>query len=335
LAVSSSLSIECQLTEAAYEAWRLKVFNLVMNHYTQQLKAYEAEQNQPEEFVQIKGRNPFINREIEKNELKRHIISLLMCNYFKDMGSMLYNVGDCKYPEINFQKLEKDTPIIQFFEQVFEWNYVTYLFYHSMWARKCKWEEMLEEDSGDPLFDKFLTAGASRVQVPIREGMEEIFNWFLKTGQIWGLSGEPPVHGDDEYVSMIQEIKESRQGDYSERVGEIKATENSHTVQLTNSLFYWDVLGNKQHILNIKNDIDREILIDFEVYRIVNIEQPDLSSNSIWAITLDKPFKGIEGNSYKHSVGALFVGAPWEVRIPTKLVYLQNKDDKLPEYPLN
>jgi hypothetical protein len=36
----------------------------------------------------------------------------------------------------------------------------------------------------------------------------------------------------------------------------------------------------------------------------------------------------------KHAVGALYVGAPWEVVIPTKLVYLRNPTDKLPNYPL-
>ena len=102
---------------------------------------------------------------------------------------MIEQVAPCGYPEIDFAKLEQDCPIIQFFEQVFEWEYVSYLFYHRMWARKCKWPELIDEDSGDPLFDKFLTAGAARVQVPIRNGMEDYFAWFLKTGQIWGASG--------------------------------------------------------------------------------------------------------------------------------------------------
>ena len=37
----------------------------------------------------------------------------------------------------------------------------------------------------------------------------------------------------------------------------------------------------------------------------------------------------------RHAVGALFVGAPWEIIIPTELVYLRNKKDKLPVYPLS
>jgi len=335
LILSGTISIKCELKEETFEAWQLKIFKLIMDDYVKKLGASEAQEIPEEELGQIRGRNPFLNREIERNELKRHVISILMCNYFNGIGSMKDQVEDCGYPEINFEKLEKDASVIRFFEQIFEWNYLTYLFYHSMWARKCKWPDLFEEESGDPLFDKFLTAGATRVQVPIREGMEEIFSWFLKTGQIWGASGIPPIFSDDDYVSMIQEIKESRQGDYSERDGEIRATSEPRIVRLTNSYLYWDLNTGQVHMLNLENDIDREILIDFQLYRIVEIVQDAPGVSSTWNITLDKPFEGIQGNSYKHSVGALFVGAPWEVTIPTKLVYLRNETDKLPTYPLN
>ena len=333
LSIAGSMVIECSLKDEVFEKWQVSIYDLIMDDYLNKLSDYEIQQEIDSE-LDITGRNPLLNREIERNELKRHIIAILMCNYFNGIGSMMDNVVDCGYPEIDFAKLEKDAPVIRFFEQVFEWKYVTYLFYSSMWARKCKWEEMFEEDSGDPLFDKFLTAGAVRVQVPVRENMNAVMRWYLLTGQIWGASGEPPIYGDDEYVAIIQEIKEARQGDYSEREGEIRATANPNEIQLTNSLYYWDVLNNVESNLNIKNDIDREIVIDFEVYRIVDITQVQSSDPSTWNILLDQPFKGANGQSYKHSVGALFVGAPWEVVIPTKLVYLRNTQDTLPTYPL-
>jgi hypothetical protein len=204
LSLSGSISITCKLTDEAFEKWQTQIFNLVMTDYNRKLDAYNASNNKDDQLFQIKGRNPFLNREIERNEFKRHIIAILMCNYFNGIGSMMERVSPCGYPEINFEKLEKDAPVIQFFEQVFEWEYMTYLFYHSMWARKCKWADLIDEDSGDPLFDKFLMSGAARVQVPIRPGMEDIVSWFLKTGQLWGATGTPPVSGDDTYVSMIQ-----------------------------------------------------------------------------------------------------------------------------------
>jgi hypothetical protein len=105
---------------------------------------------------------------------------------------------------------------------------MTYLFYHSMWARKCKWADLIDEDSGDPLFDKFLMAGSSCVQVPIQPGMEDVFLYFLKHHKVWGKSGVPPLPGDDDYISMIQEMKEADQGDYSDRPGRIAATKDSN-----------------------------------------------------------------------------------------------------------
>ena len=89
-----------------------------MTDYNRKLAAYQNSQNQDDQLFQIKGRNPFLNREIERNEFKRLTIAALMCNYFNGMGSMMERVAPCGYPEPNFEKLAKDAPVIQFFEQV-------------------------------------------------------------------------------------------------------------------------------------------------------------------------------------------------------------------------
>jgi hypothetical protein len=333
--LSGSISIKCQLTNSARAAWQTHIYNLIMADYARKLAAYQATTGQSTDIVQIKGRNPFLNREIERNEFKRHIIAILLCNYFNGIGSMIDHVSPCGYPEIDFAKLSADMPIIQFFEQVFEWDYMTYLFYHSMWARKCKWADLIDTDSGDPLFDKFLMAGAARVQVPIQPGMEHDFLWFLKRNEIWGESGQPPLPGDDDYISMIQELKEADQGDYSDRPGLIAAQQGNNQLQLTGSNFYWDELNSQPSTLTIANDIDREILVDFKVYRIVSVVDAGAPDHMSWTLTIDPPFSGASAVNLKHAVGAVFVGAPWEIVVPTELVYLRNKTDKLPVYPLS
>jgi len=335
LSLSGSISVTCVLTAEAFEKWQTQIYNLIMADYNRKLDAYNSSANKDDQLFQIKGRNPFLNREIERNEFKRNIIAILMCNYFNGMGSMMEQVAPCGYPEINFEKLDRDAPIIQFFEQVFEWEYVTYLFYHSMWARKCKWADLIDEDSGDPLFDKFLMSGAARVQVPIRPGLEAVFSWFLKTSQIWGATGKPPVAGDADYVAMIQELKEANQGDYSDRPGLVEAVKASDTLALTDSTFYWDFVANKPATLTLDNDIDREILVNFKVYRIVKVEQAVVGDNSKWNVTIDQPYPDPSAKNMKHAVGALYVGSPWEIVVPTELVYLRNKQDLLPVYPLS
>jgi hypothetical protein len=164
--------------------------------------------------------------------------------------------------------------------------------------------------------------------------MEAYFAWFLKTGQIWGAGGNPPVSGDDEYVSMIQELKESEQCDYSDRPGLIEATQNSDVLKLTESGFYWDFVNNQLNTLAVDNDQDRELLVNYKIYRIVKVEQAAAGNPYTWNITIDRPYPDASASNLKHAVGALYVGAPWEVVIPTELVYLRNPNDKLPTYPL-
>ncbi|QNQ08860.1 hypothetical protein [Sphingomonas alpina] len=335
LALNASFTIQVELKAEAFDKWRLKIYNAIMSDYLRKLEAWEQAKAPKASLFAIKGRNPFLNREIERNELKRHVIAALMGNYFAGIGAMMERVQPCGYPAIDFVQLEKDAPLIQFFEQVFEWEYLTYLFYHSMWARKCKWPELIDEDSGDPLFDKFLTAGATRVQVPVRPGMEHVFTWFLATGQIWGSSGEPPLPGDDEFVAMIQELKEARQGDYDERPGLVDVTKGSNVLALHDSGYYWDAVGAVPNKLLLDNDRDREILINYKVYRIVKVEQAKAGDTTKWNITINEPYPDASAADHKHATGAVFVGAPWEVVMPTQLVYLRNPKDALPTYPLS
>ncbi|CAM3380692.1 hypothetical protein [Zobellia roscoffensis] len=332
IALTCSVVMKCTLKKEVEKEWKLKIYDMIMDDYKERLEEYHDEKEATNELITIGGRNPFLNREIERTELKRHIIAILMNNYFKGLGSIISITEPCDYPEIDFEKMEKEAHIVRFFEQVIEWKYMNYLFYPSYWARKCKWVELLEEDTGDPLFDKFLTSGSARVQIPVRPGMEDKFNWFLRQREIWAETGEPPVFSDDEYVSMIQELKEAKQGDYQERKGNIIVTSDATVLELTDSTYYWDIVNDIIHPLNGKNDIDRELLIDFEIYRIVEIAQKNPDDIETWLLTIDREFQGSNTNVYKHSVGAIFVGAPWEVKIPTKLVYLQNEDDKLPVY---
>lgn len=334
VAITGSITIFAQPSSELMDRWRLSVFNTIMADYRRKLEAYESAQEADASLFSIKGRNPFLNREIERNELKRHVIAALMCSYFPGMAAVYGRAAPCGYPAIDFAAMERNAPVIQFFEQLFEWEYVNYLFYHSMWARQCKWVELISEDSGDPLFDKFLTAGAARVQVPVRPGMEKIFLWFEATGQLWGASGQPPLPGDIEYVSMIQELKEARQGDYVDRPGLIAATAGSDQLQLSDSLHYWDSLNGAADAAIIDNDRDRELLVDFRTYRIVEVAQKAPADPTQWVITIDRPYEGTTAAALKHAVGALFVGAPWEVLTPTQLVYLRNPADPLPSYPL-
>ncbi|MEI9912514.1 MAG: hypothetical protein WDO71_24385 [Bacteroidota bacterium] len=82
MAVTGTISIQCQLTNEAFEKWRLKIYSHVMSDFNKKLEAYNQLENNETRLVQIKGRNPFLNREIERNEFKRHIIAILNVQLF-------------------------------------------------------------------------------------------------------------------------------------------------------------------------------------------------------------------------------------------------------------
>lgn len=102
---------------------------------------------------------------------------------------------------------------IQFFEQAFEWENLTYLFYPYFWARKEQWVHKSSIYDNDPLFTKFLQAGSSRVVMPVRPGYNEVVTYFMQTGQIWGKDGNPPLIKkedgslNDLFISIAEELK--------------------------------------------------------------------------------------------------------------------------------
>jgi hypothetical protein len=88
---------------------------------------------------------------------------------------------------------------------------MTYVFYPCYWARQKQWPQLFSVNSGDLLFNKFLTAGFARVIVPVTLQHVSDVLFFLNTGLPWGGS-EPPSIGDPRYVSIVDEIKESLDG---------------------------------------------------------------------------------------------------------------------------
>ncbi|MBK8498823.1 MAG: hypothetical protein IPL52_08400 [Flavobacteriales bacterium] len=86
---------------------------------------------------------------------------------------------------------------------------MTYLYYPYFWARKREWVHILKRNDNDPLFEKFLQAGAARVLVPVRPAYTKAILFYLSSGgEVW--EGEDVPSPDDPlYVSIVDEIKEA------------------------------------------------------------------------------------------------------------------------------
>ncbi len=320
-----TIEIICERTEHHMKEWQHGTYDKIMEAYLNLKAAYEqALISAPvEEAPMISGRGSTLNREIEKTELKRGALTLLTRKtspHFKGAGSVKElddkkKIEDEKkeyfgYPEIIFDEADREAPYIQFFEQAFEWGQMSYTFYPYFWARKRKWPVLQQIEDTDPIFAQFLQAGAARVLVPVRPGYEDSICYYLETNKIWNGSGPPSV-SSPLYLSMVTETRE-KHGIYTTKgKGTISVTQGSTTVTGSGTDFS-------------KDDVEREIVIKYARYQIAKV-------GSATELELTEAYRGNTDAGVPYSIGAKTVGEPWEVRIPTTLVFLQKEQRKLPD----
>ena len=214
----------CELKPEARVAWQVKTYAAIMNAYERALADYNEQISsaQIQAGVEIEGRNPGLNRKIEQEELKKGVLRLLTNNFaktrvsgvwrFDEMFNSMQTNGQFGYPEFDIPEAIVEGRIIQFFEQAFEWNNVTYRFYPYQWGRKSAWKDIFPLSDTDPMFTDFLRAGAARVIVPAHPAYTETVLHYLATNEIWN-GGEPPTLDDPLYISIVDELKADAGGD--------------------------------------------------------------------------------------------------------------------------
>jgi hypothetical protein len=208
----------CSLKNEAIEAWQLKTYTAIMTAYESALADYEEAVAAAEiqSGVDIQGRNPDLNRKVERDELKKGSLRLLTDEYartrvdgtwrFNELFNAMQAGGAYGYPEFDIDEALVEGQIIQFFEQAFEWNNMTYRFYPYFWGSKSKWKDTVLIDDTDPLFTDFLRAGAARVVIPVHSAYTEAVLHYLYTNEIWN-GDRPPTLDDPLYISIVDEIK--------------------------------------------------------------------------------------------------------------------------------
>ena len=216
LSVAVHYSVLCERSAAAYQKWQIATFGAVMSAYTALMLEYrDAVQNQEFELaVNIQGRNPAVNREIEQAELKKHSISLLTGQQYESFNAM-EDDHDLGYPQINLTDAAQEGRFVRFFEQALEWRHMTYLFYPYFWGRKSEWIKSLALNDNDPLFEKFLQAGFARVWAPVRPGFEQVVAHYIECGgEVWDEKSAPLCSEEDvpsaPLIALIEEIKEQQ-----------------------------------------------------------------------------------------------------------------------------
>jgi hypothetical protein len=198
---------------------------------------------------------------------------------------------------------------VQFLEQAFEWDQMTYIFYPYFWGRKQNWLNTFPLDDVDPKFADFLRAGAARVVVPVPLAYADAVLMFLASNEPWP-GGSAPTLDDPLFLSIAAELRRQQGADFVERDGTVNVVNGSRNVTGVGTLFTDD-------------DRNREIMIGGAVYRIQGVSSSD-------AIVLSDPYGGASEDGVTFSVGATLVDRPWTVRLPTSLVLLRD-DGRLPD----
>lgn len=203
---AASVSLLCERTDAAFEQWQLDTYQAIMNAYEEDRAKYEdaLKAASTGDGVDIQGRNPETNRDIERAELKKHAIGMLRDEHV-DIDAVESD------GRVDLDAADEVDDMISFFEQAFEWSAMTYLFYPYYWSRREKWPALLGIEDTDPLFANFLKAGAARVVVPVRTGMTQDVLWYLQHGELWHGDDAPDVT-DSRFVPIAQEMREQQSG---------------------------------------------------------------------------------------------------------------------------
>jgi hypothetical protein len=208
----------CQVNPQTVVKWQLQTFDKIYAAYQALKTAYDQKVTQAEAAVgiTIEGRNPAMNRTIEKTELKKLCITMMTGQHFKQFNAMTDPADKPKHhPEVIVDEALSEGRIVQFFEQAFEWEQMTYLYYPYFWGRKRNWIDVMHRTDPDPLFTQFLTAGYARVMVPVPLAYKQAVEYMLqKKGmdlgkKVW-LGGDRPTlenENDDLYVSITEELR--------------------------------------------------------------------------------------------------------------------------------
>jgi hypothetical protein len=227
--IAVNIDVTCAQTQASKDNWNITTHSAIMQAYLKQVSDYSDAKagqafQQPTQGA-LGSNNPGINQEIVKLELKKACIALVSGNNI-DFVDSAFNTSDfdgingpaavvnkndpddvSKFlpQQTNFPSAEDQGAYIQFFEQAFEWENMTYLFYPYFWSRKAQWQNLALQTNTDADFLDFLKAGSARVVIPIRPTLEPLALFYLMTGQIWGGGGLNGV-SDPYYLPIADEI---------------------------------------------------------------------------------------------------------------------------------
>lgn len=213
-----NIDVKCKPTLEAIEKWKISSYDQIAASYFALKRQHEDEiaALSINKGIEITGSSPERNKEIVRDELKKLVIEMLTGARFKGRPAIILEGSQ---PHVDLSEAPKISSEIQFLEQAFEWENLTYIFYPYYWAGDDHWTDLADLDSTDTDFARFLRAGSVRVIVPARPGFDEQVNLYTDIGVLWG-GGPVPSPQDENYISVAAEIKAQSQAPREGQRGE-------------------------------------------------------------------------------------------------------------------
>jgi hypothetical protein len=204
-ATSCYSRIDCKLTNYGFEQWQIETYSNIMESYENMKSDYEnaISAAKIQSGNTITANNPELNRKIEREELQKWCTEAMLLDRFTDWNAMKKSItGE---PEIDWNQVKREAPIVSFMNTAFEWENMTYKFLPYYYNNKADHPTIREISEVDPKFMDALRAGYARVIVPATNGFEIAIMHFIETGQVWN-GGDIPVLNDPLFQSIAEDI---------------------------------------------------------------------------------------------------------------------------------
>jgi hypothetical protein len=320
-----NIRVYCQRSHRSLDQWKLRTHEKLNAAYRARLVEYQdalAESEFDQNLnVNIESRPEAINRRTEREELKKWSIKTFR-NKVIDFSAIADVEG---INEVDPNAADENARPIQFYEEAFEWEQMSYFFYPYFWGRRDYNALRRSFTDIDSRYEAFLRAGAARVIVPVTPGYEKRVIMYLTADntldEIEKISlaseiddDETPIEVDaSEYKTLWVELLQDRKDGIALGSGTLQVRKGQTRIDINDDSI-WEVR---------EIDIGREIFIRGDRYEIAQI---DSTSNSF---ELGTEYQAEDEDRAVYVTGSVPFGPPWTVNLPTNLVVLDENKDRI------
>lgn len=335
-----NVTLKCVASYPLMQRWRLDTYEKLRAAHAQIVEDYELrraqEDFQAEAAQPFSSRPPATNRDVERDELKKWAIKMMLVSGTETDPLDFDAVESVEtMQEISPAGADALAPKARFLESAFEWQHMSYFAYPYFWGRRDSWHMRQRiRVPNDPRHEAFLRAGFVRAVVPILPGFESRVMQFLDdNSEIPTTDREDGVVAPLASESLWAELMIDRGRAVAWGNTRVQLTKGSVNAELVpppgaasssgGGSHYVEELAKELWELDESLDLHRRIYLQGREYRIVEI------GSDRKGFKLDKGFHG-ETGEYAFLSGPVPYGEPWEVRVPTRLVYLQDEASAMP-----